>query len=174
MTQNLSVEELNRRQDEARIREMAQNAARLRYNLLSDLIQNGSSRNCYDGQAFFTKLLIGGQTRRAATPLFVVLILVETTDLVFAVDSIPAIFAITTDPFIVLTSNVFAILGLRAMYFLLAGMHERFHLLTYGLAGVLVNVVGVVLSFVFDALTFVFTSVMLLMMRARWSAISRR
>jgi len=57
---------------------------------------------------------------------------------VFAVDSIPAIFAITTDPFIVLTSNVFAILGLRAMYFLLAGMHERFHLLSYGLAVVLV------------------------------------
>ena len=58
--------------------------------------------------------------------------------MVFAVDSIPAIFAITTDPFIVLTSNVFAILGLRAMYFLLAGMHERFHLLSYGLAIVLV------------------------------------
>jgi tellurite resistance protein TerC len=57
---------------------------------------------------------------------------------VFAVDSIPAIFAITTDPFIVLTSNVFAILGLRAMYFLLANMHERFHLLSYGLAIVLV------------------------------------
>jgi tellurite resistance protein TerC len=57
---------------------------------------------------------------------------------VFAVDSIPAIFAITTDPFIVLTSNVFAILGLRAMYFLLAGLHEKFHLLTYGLAIVLI------------------------------------
>jgi len=61
-------------------------------------------------------------------------------DMVFAVDSIPAIFAITTDPFIVLTSNVFAILGLRAMYFLLAGMHERFHLLSYGLAVVLIFV----------------------------------
>ena len=71
------------------------------------------------------------------TPLFLVLLMVEFTDLVFAVDSIPAIFAITTDPFIVLTSNVFAILGLRAMYFLLAGMHERFHLLSYGLAIVL-------------------------------------
>jgi tellurite resistance protein TerC len=67
-----------------------------------------------------------------------VIVLIGIVDLVFAVDSIPAIFAITTDPFIVLTSNVFAILGLRAMYFLLAGMHERFHLLSYGLAIVLV------------------------------------
>jgi tellurite resistance protein TerC len=63
--------------------------------------------------------------------------LIGIVDVVFAVDSIPAIFAITTDPFIVLTSNVFAILGLRALYFLLAGMHERFHLLSYGLAIVL-------------------------------------
>ena len=75
---------------------------------------------------------------RYATPLFLVLILVEITDLIFAVDSIPAIFAITTDPFIVLTSNVFAILGLRAMYFLLADMADRFSLLKYGLAAVLV------------------------------------
>ena len=66
--------------------------------------------------------------------------LVEITDLVFAVDSIPAIFAITTDPFIVLTSNVFAILGLRAMYFLLADMADRFSLLKYGLAIVLMFV----------------------------------
>ncbi|MBS1185438.1 MAG: TerC family protein, partial [Proteobacteria bacterium] len=65
------------------------------------------------------------------------LILVEITDLIFAVDSIPAIFAITTDPFIVLTSNIFAILGLRAMYFLLAGVADRFSLLKYGLAIVL-------------------------------------
>jgi tellurite resistance protein TerC len=68
----------------------------------------------------------------------VVILLIGIVDVIFAVDSIPAIFAITTDPFIVLTSNVFAILGLRAMYFLLAGMHERFHLLSYGLAVVLV------------------------------------
>jgi tellurite resistance protein TerC len=73
-----------------------------------------------------------------ATPLFVVILLIGIVDVIFAVDSIPAIFAITMDPFIVLTSNVFAILGLRAMYFLLAGMHERFHLLSYGLAIVLV------------------------------------
>jgi tellurite resistance protein TerC len=88
----------------------------------------------YDGERFFTVR----DGVRMATPLFVVITLIGIVDLVFAVDSIPAIFAITTDPFIVLTSNVFAILGLRAMYFLLAGMHERFHLLSYGLAIVLV------------------------------------
>ena len=87
----------------------------------------------YDGEKFFT--MIDGV--KMATPLFVVILLIGIVDVVFAVDSIPAIFAITTDPFIVLTSNVFAILGLRAMYFLLAGMHERFHLLSYGLAIIL-------------------------------------
>lgn len=87
----------------------------------------------YDGEKFFT--VTNGV--RMATPLLVVILLIGIVDVVFAVDSIPAIFAITTDPFIVLTSNVFAILGLRAMYFLLAGMHERFHLLSYGLAIVL-------------------------------------
>ena len=69
--------------------------------------------------------------------MFVVLVLIAVTDVIFAVDSIPAIFAITTDPFIVLTSNVFAVLGLRAMFFLLAGMADRFHLLPYGLAVIL-------------------------------------
>ena len=88
----------------------------------------------YDGEKFFT--MVNGV--KMATPLFVVILLIGIVDMVFAVDSIPAIFAITTDPFIVLTSNVFAILGLRAMYFLLAGMHERFHLLSYGLAIILV------------------------------------
>lgn len=87
----------------------------------------------FDGEKFFT--MINGV--KMATPLLVVILLIGIVDVVFAVDSIPAIFAITTDPFIVLTSNVFAILGLRAMYFLLAGMHERFHLLSYGLAIVL-------------------------------------
>jgi len=77
---------------------------------------------------------------RVFTPLFLVLIMIELSDLIFAVDSIPAIFAITTDPFIVFTSNIFAILGLRAMYFMLAGMADRFHLLKYGLAMVLVFV----------------------------------
>ena len=87
----------------------------------------------YHGNAF--AVLRDG--RRWYTPLFVVMVLIAVTDLIFAVDSIPAIFAITADPFIVLTSNVFAVLGLRAMFFLLAGMADRFHLLPYGLAAVL-------------------------------------
>jgi tellurite resistance protein TerC len=87
----------------------------------------------YDGEKFFT--VENGV--RVATPLFVVILMIGIVDVIFAVDSIPAIFAITTDPFIVLTSNVFAILGLRAMYFLLANMHEKFHLLSYGLAIIL-------------------------------------
>lgn len=74
------------------------------------------------------------------TPMFLVLILIEFSDVIFAMDSIPAIFAITSDPFIVFTSNIFAILGLRALYFLLADMAERFHLLKYGLAVVLMFV----------------------------------
>ncbi len=74
------------------------------------------------------------------TPLFLVLILIETSDVIFAVDSIPAIFAVTTDPFIVFTSNIFAIMGLRSMYFVLADLNGRFHLLKYGLAMVLVFV----------------------------------
>lgn len=78
------------------------------------------------------------QGKRWFTPLFAVLMLIAITDVIFAVDSIPAIFAITTDPFLVLTSNVFALLGLRAMFFLLAGMADRLHLLPYGLAIVLV------------------------------------
>lgn len=88
----------------------------------------------YDGEKFFTRV----NGARMATPLALVVLLIGIVDVIFAVDSIPAIFAITLDPFIVLTSNVFAILGLRAMYFLVSGMHERFHLLSYGLAIVLV------------------------------------
>jgi tellurite resistance protein TerC len=88
----------------------------------------------FDGERFFT--IENG--RRIATPLLLVIALVGLTDVIFAVDSIPAIFAITTDPFIVLTSNVFAILGLRAMYFLLAAVASKFHLLSYGLAVILV------------------------------------
>jgi len=90
----------------------------------------------YDGGRFLT--LVDG--RRAATPLLIALILIETTDVIFAVDSIPAILAITQDPFIVYTSNVFAILGLRALYFALAGVVRRFHYLSIGLAVVLVFV----------------------------------
>jgi len=89
------------------------------------------------GERFFITKETSGKLVRYATPLFLVLVLVEFSDLIFAVDSIPAIFAITTDPFIVLTSNIFAILGLRAMYFLLADMADRFSLLKYGLAIVL-------------------------------------
>ena len=88
----------------------------------------------FDGERFFT----WQNGRRVATPLLLVVALVGVTDVIFAVDSIPAIFAITLDPFIVLTSNVFAILGLRAMYFLLRAVAGRFHLLTYGLAVILV------------------------------------
>jgi tellurite resistance protein TerC len=78
--------------------------------------------------------------RYAATPLFITVLVVETTDLIFAVDSIPAILAITSDPFIVYTSNVFAILGLRALYFAIAGMIQRFQYLHYGLSAILVFV----------------------------------
>ena len=87
----------------------------------------------YHGNA----LVVRENGKRWYTPLFVVIMLIAITDVIFAVDSIPAIFAITNDPFIVLTSNVFAVLGLRAMFFLLAGMADRFHLLPYGLALVL-------------------------------------
>ena len=80
---------------------------------------------------------LGKGPRRKFTPLFIVIVMIGITDVIFAVDSIPAIFAITDDPFIVLTSNVFAVLGLRAMFFLLQGMADRFHLLPYGLALVL-------------------------------------
>ena len=91
------------------------------------------STSRYDHQKLFT--IENG--KRVATPLFVTLLFIEVTDIAFAIDSIPAIFAVTRDPFLVLTSNVFAILGLRALYFLLAGSIDRFHLLNYGLAVVL-------------------------------------
>ncbi len=87
----------------------------------------------YRGSAYTVRV----DGKRWYTPLFVVIVLIGVTDVIFAVDSIPAIFAVTSDPFIVLTSNVFAVLGLRAMFFLLAGMADRFHLLPYGLAVVL-------------------------------------
>src|SRR5258708_34773068 len=83
----------------------------------------------YEGKSFFVRR----EGRILATPLFVVLLVVETTDILFATDSIPAILAITRDPFIVYTSNVFAILGLRSLYFSLAGMIKLFHYLNYGL-----------------------------------------
>ncbi|GDY21056.1 membrane protein [Verrucomicrobiota bacterium] len=92
----------------------------------------------YRGDKFFVR----EHGLRMATPLFVVLLLVEITDVIFAVDSIPAIFAVTTDPFIVYTSNVFAILGLRSLYFALAGVMDKFHYLKIGL-GVVLTFVGV-------------------------------
>lgn len=90
----------------------------------------------YDGQRFFTRI----DGKRAATPLFLALVMVEFTDLIFAVDSIPAIFAITADPFLVFTSNIFAILGLRALYFALANLIERFRYLKPALIAVLLFV----------------------------------
>jgi len=92
----------------------------------------------YRGKRFFVREpAADGTLRRVATTLFLVLLCIEFTDLVFALDSIPAIFGITRDPFIVFTSNVFAIIGLRSMYFLLAGVMDKFHYLRYGLAFVL-------------------------------------
>lgn len=107
----------------------------------------------YRGQGFFVKEAPkrGMAPTLMATPLFVVLILVETTDLIFAVDSIPAIFAVTKDPFLVYTSNVCAILGLRSLYFLLAGVIHKFHLLKLGIAAVLTFVgVKMLLSGVYE------------------------
>jgi tellurite resistance protein TerC len=102
----------------------------------------------YHGERFFVREEANGGRapggrrtgRLVATPLFLALVLVEMADLIFAVDSIPAIFAVTSDPFLVFTSNVFAILGLRSLYFVLAGIVGRFHLLRYGLGAILVFV----------------------------------
>ena len=89
-----------------------------------------------DGKSFFVEKL----GRWHATPLFIALLFLEATDIIFAVDSVPAIFAVTSEPLIVFTSNIFAILGLRSMYFMLAGVINKFHLIQYGLAVVLVFV----------------------------------
>jgi tellurite resistance protein TerC len=104
------------------------------------------------GEKFFVREIDPktGRLERYATPLFLALLMVEVVDLVFAVDSVPAIFAITTDPFIVYTSNIFAILGLRALYFALAAMVHRFHYLKYALAVLLVFIGSKI--FVADAL----------------------
>ena len=90
----------------------------------------------FHGQHFFLRL----QCKLHATPLFIVVLFLEATDIVFAVDSVPAIFAVTREPLIVFTSNIFAILGLRSLYFLLAGAMDKFYLLRYGLAAILVFV----------------------------------
>jgi len=91
----------------------------------------------YEGDKFFVKRATSTRPKYFATPLFIVLLVVESTDVLFAVDSIPAILAVTTDPFIVYTSNVFAILGLRALYFALAGVMPMFYYLNYGLSAIL-------------------------------------
>jgi len=95
-----------------------------------------SVTDSFHGDKFFVTL----NAKTFATPLFIVLLMVEVTDLIFAVDSIPAILAITKDPFIVYSSNVFAILGLRSLYFALAGMHKSFRYLKFGLAAILIFV----------------------------------
>ena len=92
--------------------------------------------NEFDGHKFFTKQ----NAKRAATPLFAVLVVVEVTDIIFAVDSVPAILAVSNDKFLVLSSNAFAILGLRAMYFLLANAREKFHYLSHALGAIMVFV----------------------------------
>jgi tellurite resistance protein TerC len=94
----------------------------------------------YHGERFFVRSVGENAGRLLATPLFLVLVVVDVIDVVFAVDSIPAIFAVTRDPFIVLSSNIFAVLGLRSLYFLLADLMGKFHYLKYGL--------GLVLAFV--------------------------
>jgi tellurite resistance protein TerC len=107
-----------------------------RNRLLAWATRRVPSTEHYDGQKFWVKRA----GRWVATPLFFVLVMVETTDIIFAVDSIPAIFAVTQEPFLVFTSNAFAILGLRAMYFLLADLIDRFVYLKAGLAAILVFV----------------------------------
>ncbi|NND01615.1 MAG: TerC family protein [Acidimicrobiia bacterium] len=101
----------------------------------------------YDGARLFTKI----DGKRFATPLFVVLVMIESSDVIFAVDSVPAVFGVTTDAFLVFSSNAFAILGLRALYFLLADSLKRFRYLNYGLAAVLAFVGGkMIVDQVFD------------------------
>lgn len=123
----------------------------------------------FRGQQFFVSepLRRGEKPRLLATPLFIVLVLVETTDLIFAVDSIPAIFAVTQKALIVYTSNVCAILGLRSLYFMLAGVIHRFYLLKVGLSVVLTFVgVKMLLASVFDIPIFVSLLVIALILGA--------
>jgi tellurite resistance protein TerC len=128
----------------------------------------------YRGDKFFVR----ENGLRMATPLFVVLLLVEFSDLIFAVDSIPAIFAVTTDPFIVYTSNVFAILGLRSLYFALAGVMDKFHYLKIGLGAVLAFVgVKMVLAHTawkIDTLVSLFVIVLILATSVVWSLLKPR
>jgi tellurite resistance protein TerC len=117
--------------------------------------------SAYDGKHFFTRI----DGARVATPLFLVLVLVEFTDLIFAVDSIPAIFAVTQDPFIVFTSNIFAVLGLRSLFFLLAAVVDRFYLLKYGLA-IILCFVGAKMTFSIHINNFVSLGIILAVLAA--------
>jgi tellurite resistance protein TerC len=116
-----------------------------------------------EGHAFFTRI----DGKRAATRLFAALVVVEVTDVIFAVDSVPAILAVSREPFLVFASNAFAILGLRAMYFLLAGAREKFHFLSHALGGILVFVgLKMTVSHWFHLNTYVSLVVILLMLTA--------
>jgi len=124
-----------------------------------------------DGHRFFTVV----NARRAATPLLAALVVIEVTDVIFAVDSVPAILAVSHEPFLVFASNAFAILGLRAMYFLLAGARERFHYLSHALGGILVFVgLKMTVSHWFHLNTFVSLGVIVAMLVAAiWLSVSR-
>jgi tellurite resistance protein TerC len=116
-----------------------------------------------DGHKFFTRV----NAKRAATPLFAALVVIEVTDVIFAVDSVPAILAVSKEPYIVLASNAFAILGLRAMYFLLANAKEKFHYLSHALGGILVFVgVKMAVSHWFHLNTYVSLGIIVLLLAA--------
>jgi tellurite resistance protein TerC len=125
----------------------------------------------FDGHKFFTKV----NGRRAATPLFAALVVVEVTDVIFAVDSVPAILAVSHEPYLVFASNAFAILGLRAMYFLLAGARERFHYLSHALGGILVFVgLKMTVSHWFHLNTYVSLAIIMVMLAAAiWLSVRR-
>jgi len=117
----------------------------------------------FDGHKFFTRF----NGRRAATPLLAALVVIEVTDIIFAVDSVPAILAVSNEPYIVLSSNAFAILGLRAMYFLLANAREKFHYLSHALGGILIFVgVKMTVSHWYHMNTFVSLAIIILMLTA--------
>ncbi|MGE3689084.1 MAG: hypothetical protein AB7J47_22315, partial [Acidimicrobiia bacterium] len=114
-----------------------------------------------DGHKFFTRVNL----KRAATPLFAALVVVEVTDVIFALDSVPAVLAVSNEPFIVFAANAFAILGLRAMYFLLANARQRFHYLSHALGGILVFVgIKMALSHWFHVNTYLSLGVILAML----------
>ena len=117
----------------------------------------------YDGHKFITRI----NAKRVATPLLAALVVIEVTDLIFAVDSVPAILAVSREPFLVFSSNAFAILGLRAMYFLLANAKERFHYLSHALGAILIYVgVKMIISHWYHMNTYVSLAIIALMLVA--------